>query len=84
MTGKENGERRAFPLDGDDGSNPGMTKREAFAMAAMQGLLFGSVGFIGNKEQVSAYAHGHCNEAVANRAVVMADVLLDELAKVQP
>ena len=57
----------------------GLTKRELFAAMAMQGLLHGAVGFIGNSKDPSAYAHGPCNADVAERSVSMADALLDAL-----
>jgi hypothetical protein len=70
----ENGNKPAYPvtLDWDDvqkkviptTSKPGLTKREAFAMAAMQGIIAESGG--GPPD-------------VAHRAVAMADALLIEL-----
>jgi hypothetical protein len=49
----------------------GLTKREAFAVAAMQGLGANSGGYI---------AEGW-EESIARDAVTMADALLKELAK---
>jgi hypothetical protein len=50
------------------------TKRELFAAMAMQGICFASP---------ADYTKGQCNEAVAKRAVLVADALLAELAKEQ-
>jgi hypothetical protein len=55
--------------------------RAEIAMAAMQGMLFGCVGNIGTSTEVSAYAKGHCNSAIAERAVAMADALIAALEK---
>jgi hypothetical protein len=55
--------------------------RAEMAMAAMQGMLFGCVGNIGTSTEVSAYAKGHCNSAIAERAVAMADALIAALEK---
>ena len=77
----DNGSESAFPgqeLDG--GGMPrtamqwGLTKREEFAKAAMQGMMAycGSYGMTNGPEEVAA------------RAVQVADALLAELAKEQP
>ena len=51
----------------------GLTKREAFAMAAMQGVQL-SVGVLGGSAPTNY-------EQVAHMAVMQADALLEELAK---
>lgn len=56
--------------------SPGMSLRDHFAGLAMQGMLFGCVGMIGTGDEVSAYARGHCNSAVVNRAYAIADAML--------
>ena len=59
-----------FMARGNDGEKyRGLTKREAFAMAAMQGLLSSSMG--------NQTMHGE----IVNRSVNIADALLLELSK---
>ena len=70
----------AFPHEAGR-TNTGMTLRDYFAAKAMEGMLFGCVGLIGNSTEVSAYAKGHCNAAVAKRAYAIADEMLAERAK---
>lgn len=71
----------AFPQIRGDGyvPIPGLSKRELFAAMAMQGLLVGCGGKLGN--EYSAYAHGPCNDAIVERALVVADKLLAALEK---
>ncbi len=83
MTGKELGTQAAYLNvtkilpEGMAFNEIGLTKREAFAMAAMQGLL--SAGMpLRNPE-----GKNH-QEVVALSATQYADALLDELAKVKP
>lgn len=54
-----------------------LTLRDYFAAKAMQGMLFGCVGTIGNSSDVSAYAKGHCNNAIVDRAYAIADAMLE-------
>jgi len=61
-------------------TRPDPSRAEMAAMA-MQGMLFGCVGMIGTNTEVSAYAKGHCNSAIAERAVAMADALIAALEK---
>jgi len=42
--GKALGDEPAYPVDADRHDGIGMTKREAFAMAAMQGAMASSLG----------------------------------------
>ncbi len=67
MTGKELGKQPANPT-GEISLRGGLTKREVFAMAAMQGLL----------------SSPHVDGRGSLQAVTFADKLLDELAKEQP
>jgi hypothetical protein len=60
-----------------DMTSSGLTKREMFAMAAMQGLL-GSKSFDASKFETG----NEWYEAVAFAAIEHADSLLDELAGV--
>ena len=71
----------AVPEQYDDGGytevrQEGMSLRDYFAAKAMQGMLFGCVGTIGTSDEVSAYARGHCNAAVVDRAYAIADAML--------
>jgi hypothetical protein len=50
--------------------------RDHFAGLAMQGMLVGCVGTIGPQQEMSAYAKGHCNNAIVDRAYAMADAML--------
>ena len=52
----------------------GLTKRETFAMAAMQGLLSSA------SDEIGQWAHGGADN-VAREAVSMADELLKELER---
>jgi len=61
----------AMPFVCDEYLSGGLTKRELFAMAAMQGLLAGT------SWTLQDFAEG----LVQQRAVVAADKLLEELAK---
>jgi hypothetical protein len=67
-----NADMPAVPVQDARRYYPGLTKREAFAMAAMQGLL-------ANPETTPASA-----QEIAEWSVYQADALLAELAKVQP
>lgn len=70
----------AFPVVVSQGIyDGGLTKREYFAGLAMQGLAVGVCGLISG--EFTAYAKGSCNTAIAERAVLLADYLLAELAK---
>ena len=55
----------------------GMTLREYYAGLAMQGMVGGMVGLLNGEP--SAYAKGACNAVVADRAVALADALLEAL-----
>ena len=74
----------AYPiLETETGINfhPGLTKREAFAMAAMQGLLSNSGGVI---QQNPMSGTGWCNgdaQAMAVLSLECADAQLKELSK---
>jgi len=68
---KKNGDTPATGYDGPDHNEPGLTKREAFAMAAMQGLLAA--------DMESGWG---ANEA-ALQAVIQADALLAALEESQ-
>jgi len=57
----------------------GMTLRDWFAGQVTAGLCVGCAGFIGS--EFSAYAKGHCNAALAERAYVLADAMLAERVK---
>lgn len=75
-----NGNEAAYPLVQPDphGAYPyvsaGLTKREAFAMAAMQGILAGQNGW----PEASTYAE------IARRSVLQADDVLCALAAMEP
>lgn len=64
-----NGSDMAYPCEGPNSRAYGLTKRERFAMAAMQGI----------------FAHGYTmpneGEEAARYAVQAADLLLKELAR---
>jgi len=77
---KITGNEPAYPTIEQDSGNTnfwntvaGLTKREQFAMAAMQGL--------GNEFQVSESHNLEICARVACRAVRMADALIEELNK---
>lgn len=80
LTGKENGAGSAHPQLIQDfnmgvahpATEGGLTKREAFAMAALQGALANSA------------AGGFVTDKIAGIAVQAADRLLAELAKETP
>lgn len=65
-------------IDDGGGVTPmhNLTIRDYFAAKAMQGMLFGCVGTIGNSSDVSAYAKGHCNNAIVDRAYAIADAMI--------
>lgn len=67
---------QAFPspaVEGHHPQQPGMSLRDWFAGQAMASMLSGCVGLIGNSQDVTAYASGHCNSAVVERAWLMAE-----------
>lgn len=79
----KNGDKPAYPLNeetqgriGETYHIPhyGLTKREMFAMAAMQGLISKS----------NAPKHLETAGQIVGAAVAMADLLLEELEKQQP
>jgi pyrroline-5-carboxylate reductase len=84
MATPKKGSEPAFPLVIHDGLTSmtvehGLTKREAFAMAAMQ-------GFVSDHVQLNVVAGGGATKSemctlIANFAVMCADALLEELAK---
>ncbi len=57
----------------------GLTKREAFAMAAMQAII--STGEAGDKADYTGTSEGTWGETVAINAVAYADALLAKLEK---
>ncbi len=57
---------------------PGMSTLDYFAGQALAGMMVGSVGTIGNSKDVSAYAKGHCNHVIADRAYVIAANMIAE------
>lgn len=61
-----------FPRD----MSPGISKREFYAAMAMQGMLTGCVGTVGNNAEITAYAKGHCNSAIVDRAFAIADAMI--------
>jgi hypothetical protein len=67
-----NADMPAAPVQDARRYYPGLTKREAFAMAAMQGNL------------ASPETAGAGAQEIAQWSVYQADALLFELAKVQP
>lgn len=54
----------------------GMSLRDYFAAKAMEGMLTGTLGRLSESREASAYAVGHCNAAVADRAYAIADAML--------
>jgi hypothetical protein len=72
-----------IPLDREGGHTEvrclGMTLRDYFAAAAMQGMMTGVCGSLNG--EFAAYARGPCNAEVAERAYVLADRMLAERAK---
>ncbi len=79
MNAKENGRQSVYPIqDMNTHVGPlGLTKREAFAMAAMQGMAdyWNEDDSIGN---LTDKGKAHIR---ANKAVILADALLAELSK---
>jgi len=75
-----NGEELAYPHTENDtyqgveitNNHFGFTKREAFAMAAMQGLLAANATYNGKTDD---------NESLSRNAIQVADALLAELEK---
>lgn len=60
-------------------SDVGMSLRDYFAGQAISGLVVGCAGVI--QGEFSAYATGHCNAVLANRAYALADFMLREREK---
>ena len=58
----------------------GMTLRDYFAAAAMQGMVTGVCGSLSG--EFSSYAKGPCNAEIADRAYVLADTMLRERDKI--
>jgi hypothetical protein len=73
-----NADSPAVPVQNASRYYPGLTKREAFAMAAMQGLLSSQ------ESSIVFYFHGDQDNTIARMAVNHANNLLAELARVQP
>ena len=72
-----NANETAYPcVDNEGMGDPGLTKREAFAMAAMQGLL-SSTNYPASINGVDACEYKLC----ASASVLQADALLVELDK---
>lgn len=78
-----NGDRAAFPISAEDeqqatGSwgSAGLTKREYFAAAALQGLAA--------NPYVAQYGNGREHVDLTEQAVRMADDLIYELEQVKP
>jgi len=69
MSNLNNADKAAYPLGGDGGFNPGLTKREQFAAMAMQGLMAYSSQSICNAKF----------SELATASVDMADELLKAL-----
>jgi len=69
----DSGNEPAYPTETDGHKFEGLTKRELFAMAAMQGLCACDAS--------PNYDKGPHNVAIVERAVVLADRLLSELEK---
>jgi hypothetical protein len=63
----------------------GLTKREAFAMAALQGIMANPVRWqqIADDYNSGKKTYKQCSQANAVKAVSLADALLAELAKEQ-
>lgn len=76
MTNSQLGNQPAYACAADGSHQPGLTKREAFAMAAMQGILA--------KGSVSPSTHKTYAELVAQDSLTIADALLVELGKETP
>ena len=81
MNAKELGNMPAYPTPGQDCvyASDGLTKREAFAMAAMQGLCMNQE-WVENALKQSTLDAG---ALVAKGSVDVADRLIEELAKEQ-
>ena len=82
------GNEPAYPAERDDGYGhvtkfcTGLTKREAFAMAMLQGLLSNPGGPVQASPRSGwLSAVNCCRGQVAQEAVYYADALLEELAK---
>lgn len=72
--------RPAFPgIDAQGYKESGLTKREIFAMAAMQGII-GRPNLADDGEEW-LNSHKTLADAVAHQAVTLADALLAELEK---
>jgi len=71
---KENGDKPAAPVDGA-ARYSGLTKREMFAMAAMQGLLANST------VKLNIGPTGADNSILSGVSVALADALLAELER---
>lgn len=56
-------------------SEKGMSLRDYMAGQALAGLSVGCAGMLGN--EFSAYAKGHCNSILAERAYALADAMLE-------
>lgn len=75
MSAKELGNAPAYPVVGAPGAPedyPGLTKREAFAMAALTGLLAG---------EYREWSSGDQYTVVARNAFAYADAMLDEAGR---
>lgn len=70
-TAARNGEDCAYPCEGPNVTSYGLTKRERFAMAAMQGFM----------ANTGSYGEGNGPFDISARSVEIADALLKELAK---
>ena len=73
----ENGKQSAFPLDGNHTGHPdtiGLTKREHFAVIALQGML-------GNSSLVMAIKTNEEIETLCEVSVTLSDELLKQLEK---
>ncbi len=75
MSNTKNTGGPAFPIP-ENYCAPGMTLRDHFAGLAMEGMMMGCVGTIGHWPEVTAYAKGPHNAAIAERAYAMADAML--------
>jgi hypothetical protein len=83
MSAKELGNTPAYPVIGAPGAKedyPGLTKREAFAMAAAQGFC-ANQEWMRNAHVVSGLDVIEC---IAHGSFEVADAMLTECAKEQP
>ena len=82
MTGKELGQQQAYPVDWNgrlpDAWADGLTKREDFAKAAMN---VAHKEFAEYRKTQDAEWRGDRSAWIANCAVILADALLDALAR---